>query len=190
MRNRISGLKTPRILLFVMGVIQGKILKTAGIDEKSGLISASYITAKVNLYNEFSNRQLIILENATKALRTKCNQERREADCLEEEIKWIPIISNPTTVSEKRDKTAYDKRRSELYAKLQKHEAAIVEQESKINSAELNCREELDAIANALRSRMVSFTHGVLAGRGLLAEHYIPQIGYDRAFELYEAAHA
>lgn len=64
----IKGLRTPRILIWFLGLFHGKILRAGTIDPDSKLLCGSYITAKSKLYKEYCHKRVGVLEEELKNL--------------------------------------------------------------------------------------------------------------------------
>jgi hypothetical protein len=162
----IKGLYVPRIIVFLIGLFQGRVLKTAGIDEKTGQITSSYIAAKIGLYKEYANYMLQGLEQNTKALRAENASLMAKETLAEAELAVINDKASEKKVDSGKDQTYSDvKSREMIHEKREERRNAIrkvdlkkqletlrisrAENQGKINSAELYCREELDAKSNA-----------------------------------------
>lgn len=71
----MKGLRTPRIFLWILGLIHGKILHTGGLDPETGTITSGYITGQIKRFRNAC---------VTRGERTeeKLAKEWAEADCL------------------------------------------------------------------------------------------------------------
>lgn len=66
---KIKGMRVPGLFIWLHGFFQGRITKTATVDEETGWISSSYITSKHKLFNELSAKRVKKLEQELKAVR-------------------------------------------------------------------------------------------------------------------------
>ena len=46
----MKGLRTPRIFLWILGFIHGKVLHTGGLDPETGTITSGYITGQSDVF--------------------------------------------------------------------------------------------------------------------------------------------
>lgn len=192
-KPRIKGLRIPRILVFILGFFHGKVLKTAVIDEDTGLISSSYVSSKRGQYNEYANLKLQNLENNTKAFRSEKERKRMEEVIKLEQLREITekelAYKDLTDKNSKREARKNAACRVETNRQVEELRISQAELESKIKSMELHCREELDANTNALYSLLASYAHGALIGERVAIDNCLPRIKYDDAFDLYYQSH-
>ena len=186
-KPKLRGLHVPRLFIWLMGFIHGRILKTAALDPDSGVICSGYVTGKCRLYNEVSSKRVESLEYELKGVRAEAASLMTEESLLRCRIRDYPAEKKPVTVNERRsesrtraEKSAAAGRRSEIIRRL-------VEIDGRIRSCELAAREELDAIAGALQSRFSTYAHGVTLRP--VTDKHIPAVSYETSFELYRAAH-
>lgn len=66
---KIKGMRVPGLFIWLHGFFQGRITKTATVDEETGWISSSYVTSKHKLFNELSAKRVKKLEQELKAVR-------------------------------------------------------------------------------------------------------------------------
>lgn len=184
---KIRGMGVPRLFIWTHGFFQGRIIKTAGIDEETGYICSSYVTGKSKLFNELSSNRVKQLEQELKAVRSEAFDLMAQDAQIRKNLDEDTAGDSPSTINEKRNagrcasrRASYSKRHEEIVQRLG-------EIDSKIRSCELNAKEELDATASALQSIFSTYAHGMLFRP--IQSKFIPPVEYRYCFELYQESH-
>lgn len=184
---KIKGMRVPRIFIWILGFFQGRIIKTATVDEETGYICSSYVTSKCKLFNELSSNRVKQLEQETKAVRAEAFDLMAQDARIRKNLDEDTVGGSPSTINEKRNAGRCASRRTSYL----KHHEEIVQRlgeiDSKIRSCELNAREELDATSSALQSIFSTYAHGMLFRP--VHSKFIPPVEYKYCFDLYKESH-
>lgn len=184
---RIKGMRVPRLFIWVHGFFQGRIIKTAGVDEETGYICSGYIEGKRKLFNELSSNRVKQLELELKAVRAEAFDLMAQHAAVSKNLVEDVINEKPSTIDERRDAERCNSRRAEYSKHYEEIIKRLGEIDSKIRSSELNAKEELDATASCLQSIFATYGHGMMLHP--IQSRYIPPVEYDYCFQLYDEAH-
>ena len=101
---KIKGMRVPGLFIWLHGFFQGRITKTATVDEETGWISSSYITSKRKLFNELSAKRVKKLEQELKAVRVESfNLMLKESELRKKlEKNFVEIDSECSDIDKKR----------------------------------------------------------------------------------------
>ena len=182
-KKKLKGLKVPRIFIVLLGFIHGIIFKIASIDPDSGYISSGYITEKRRCFNELSNCMVADMVDELKAVRAEASKLMKDEARIRKNIEETALPENGMTVREKRACIEAAKKRAEYTRKYDETVDRLVEIREKINSRQLQCREERDSVSNALQSRFACYGRGMLLKQ--IPERMIPPVEYEKCFDLY-----
>lgn len=188
---KIKGMRVPGLFIWLHGFFQGRITKTATVDEETGWISSSYITSKRKLFNELSAKRVKKLEQELKAVRMESfNLMLKESELRKKlEKNFVEIDSECSDIDKKRTIRSFQEQRVEDKKEYQEVIKRLGQIYSKIESSELNAREELNATASAIQSMFSIYGQGMLYRLGPVQDKMIPPIDYDRSFDLYIDTH-
>lgn len=171
---RCKGLRIPRPAIFLYGFLNGRF-KTAGVDRGTNLLNSAYIHGHGFLYHELCRRRIAQLERDLSPVYA-------EADKLMAELEALPDLSPrawgeegesngqlPASAAEAQSCRITARRTAQIGAlrnKTIQRRREIVDRLLEIRnqtaSCELSCAEELEAVAEALKSRFCTYGHGVL----------------------------
>jgi len=176
----IKGLKVPRIFLFTMGILHGRIMKSAGLDPDTGYIRSSYITGKLEALNDLCARQVKQMENELKAVWAEADGLLLAMDAARPDPENAPG-ANPRELArataKKQQFAAQNTQRLEQLSAIH----------SKIRSREVNFWASLDSVASILKSNFSTYGHGVLLSS--VSGDQLPPMTYEEHFAPYERAH-
>ena len=184
---RIKGMRVPRVFIWLHGFFQGRIIKTAGVDEETGCICSGYVEGKRRLFNELSSNRVKQLELELKAVRAEAFDLMAQYASVKRNLTTDIMADKATTIDEKRVAERCASRRADYTKHYEKIIERLGEIDSKIRSSELNAREELDATASCLQSIFATYGHGMMLHP--IQSRYIPPVEYDRCFQMYAEAH-
>ena len=178
---KIKGMCVPGLFIWLHGFFQGRITKTATVDEETGWISSSYITSKRKLFNELSAKRVKKLEQELKAVRVESfNLMLKESELRKKlEKNFVEIDSECSDIDKKRIIRSFQEQRVEDKKAYQEVIKRLGQIYSKIKSSELNAREELNATASAIQSMFSIYGQGMLYRLGPVQDKMIPPINYD-----------
>ena len=161
---KIKGMRVPGLFIWLHGFFQGRITKTATVDEETGWISSSYITSKHKLFNELSAKRVKKLEQELKAVRMESfNLMLKESELRKKlEKNFVEIESECSDIDKKRVIRSFQEQRVEDKKAYQEVIKRLGQIYSKIKSSELNAREELNATASAIQSMFSIYGQGML----------------------------
>ena len=184
---KIKGMRVPGLFIWLHGFFQGRITKTATVDEETGWISSSYITSK----HKLSAKRVKKLEQELKAVRMESfNLMLKESELRKKlEKNFVEIESECSDIDKKRVIRSFQEQRVEDKKAYQEVIKRLGQIYSKIKSSELNAREELNATASAIQSMFSIYGQGMLYRLGPVQDKMIPPINYDRLFDLYIDTH-
>lgn len=184
----VKGLRTPRILIWLLGLLHGKILRTGTIDPDTNLLCGSYITSKTMLYKEYCHKRVGMLEAELKGLYIKVSSLLLSYETLQNRLSVLNSkTSSPESNQEKRlaQQVAYD------HSNAAKQKNDVVMQMAEIyeviRSKEISCTEELAGTAEALHSRFATYAHGMLL-RPVL-QKTIPRLEHEGCLTAYQLLH-
>ena len=182
---KIKGMRVPGLFIWLHGFFQGRITKTATVDEETGWISSSYITSKHKLFNELSAKRVKKLEQELKAVRMESfNLMLKESELRKKlEKNFVEIESECSDIDKKRVIRSFQEQRVEDKKAYQEVIKRLGQIYSKIKSSELN------ATASAIQSMFSIYGQGMLYRLGPVQDKMIPPINYDRLFDLYIDTH-
>lgn len=184
---KIKGMSVPRIFIWFRGFFDGRILKTAGIDEETGYIYSSYITGKDKLFKGLSSNRVKQLEQELKAVRAEAFDLMVEDAQIRKKLDEDVVDDSPTSIDEKRNAGRCVSRRKEYRMHREELIQRLGEIDSKIRSCELNAKEELEATASVLQSIFSTYAHGMLFRP--VQSKFIPPVEYEDSFDLYQESH-
>jgi hypothetical protein len=180
---KLKGLRVPRIFIWILGVIHGKLLKTATIDPNTNYVSSSYITGKIKLFSELTAKYINRLEYELKAVRTEASELMVEEAILSKEIEELPELEVPITIQQKRDFKRITTQKEGMQKRHQEILNRLVEIDAKVKSREMCVKEALEATAKNLQSCFSTYGHGVML-QPIFTEN-IPPVDYETSFETY-----
>lgn len=178
--NTLKGLKTPRILLFALGFLHGRAMKSAALDPESGRIRSSYITGRMDALNSFCAQQVRQMETDLKAVWA-------EADNLLLSLRMTQTDPAPTPEGSQRELAQAEARKQQAAAESSQKLKQLSDIHNKIRSREVSFWTGLDTAASTLRSKLSAYGHGVTLGP--VTEDQIPLFTYDEHYGPYELAH-
>lgn len=182
---KIRGMGLPRLFIWILGFIHGRILKTAAVDPETGYICSAYVTSKCKLFNEQSLNRIRKLENELKAVRAEAFDLMAEEAQLRKRLEEDIIDKPPSSINEKRNAGRCAARHDGYIKNHENNVRRLAAIDAKIRSCELQAREELDATAAALESRFATYGHGMLFCP--VQSSLIPPVEY--SFQLYQESH-
>lgn len=182
---KIKGAWIPSFFIWILGLIHGKILKTAALDS-DGQITSSYVTGKLKLFRELAAQRMRDLEQELKAVRVEASRLMAEEADLHHNHQ-IPDVSDASSIQARRNNRRRNIQKASLLACRKEILARLTEIDGKINDCELLARDDLDAAAALLQRRLSTYAHGVL----LRPVHLdlIPPFEYEESFDSYYQAH-
>lgn len=196
-KPRCKGAWVPRPITFLHGFLNGRF-KTAGVDQETQLLNSAYIHGQVFLYGELCKRQMVRLECKLSAAYT-------EAGALIAELAALPAPppfggddrsggTLPASAAEAQCRRLAGKKaaqasalRSRTAGRRQEILIRLLELRDRTASRERICTEELEAAAEALKSRFCTYGHGVLLKP--VRTWNIPEVDHSRYLENYRAEH-
>lgn len=197
---RCKGLWVPRPVLFLYGFLNGRF-RTAGVDRETEVLNSAYIHGHGFLYRELYRRRIAQLERNLSPVYAEADKLMAELDALPD----LPLGTCgkegesggqlPKSAAEAQSRRLAAKRIAQMDAlrnKTVQRRREIVDRLLEIRnqaaSCELSCAEELEAVAEALKSRFCAYGHGVL----LKPIHIrnIPEMDCGGYMEHYRAEHA
>lgn len=183
---KVKGLRVPRFLLFLLGLLHGKLLKTAAIDPATETISSSYISGKQKAFGEYCAQMLRNMENELKAVRGEAAALFTEEADLRRQLGDIPT-DTPSGIQGKRQMRRSGNQKRRLEARHNEIIQRLMEIQTKLRSRELMVREEMTATASAIQSVFSSYGHGAL----LIPFYgtYIPAVTFEEYFSMYQETH-
>ena len=184
---KISGMGVPRIFIWLLGFMHGRILKTAILDEETGYICSSYVATKCKLFEEFAYNRVKQLEQELKAVRVEAFDIIGKESQIQKKLAEDIMEKEPSSINEKRDAKRCASRRASYKKMHEEHIKRLGEINAKIRACELNAKEELDATISAIQSRFGTYAHGMLCRPVKIS--FLPPIQYSHCFELYEKSH-
>ena len=184
---KIKGMSVPRSFIWIHGFVQGKIFKTADIDEETNWICSGYVTGKCKLFNELSSNRVKQLEQELKAVRAEAFDLMAQEVQIRRKLNEDTVKTTPSTINERRNAGRCASRRAEYIKRHEKIIQRLGEIDTKIRSSELNAREELDATASALQNIFATYAHGMMFHP--VQSKFIPPVEYEHSFEMYQEAH-
>lgn len=184
----IKGLRTPRILIWLLGLLHGKILRAGTIDPDSNLLCGSYITSKSKLYQEYCYKRIGMLEEELKGLRIESSCLMFEDDTLQAQLSALVVDTAPAESNQqKRIAARTSAIRSSALARKDAVLRRLSEISEEIRSKEMACSEELAATAEALQSRFSTYGHGMMLRP--VFQKVIPPLEYEKCLRSYQQLH-
>lgn len=184
----IKGLQTPRILIWLLGLLHGKIMRAGTIDPDSNLLCGSYITSKSKLYKEYCHKRIGALEEELKGLRTEASCLMFENETLQGQLSTLVVDTAPAESNQQKRIAARTATvRSSALARKDAVLLRLSEIGEEIRSKEMACREELAATAEALQSRFSTYGHGMLLRP--VFQKAIPPLEYEGCLRPYQQLH-
>lgn len=184
----IKGLRTPRILIWLLGLFHGKILRAGTIDPDSNLLCSSYITSKSKLYQEYCHKRIGVLEEELKNLRTEASCLMFENKTLQSQLSTLVVDTTPAESNQqKRIAARVATLRSNALSRKDAILLRLSEISEEIRSKEIACSEELAAMAEALQSRFSTYGQGMLLRP--LFQKLVPPLEYERYLRPYQQLH-
>lgn len=184
-KPKIRGIRTPRWIIFAMGFINGKILKTAGLDFETGLINSSYIIAKTKAFESYCHDRIAIMEETMGIERDNARKQMIEDQALCLKLKKVENEESfPTTIGTR------DYERQKCFEKdiilrrtmITKDLSAIL---NNLNKEESVLVEEFQSMARKIESLFVTYANGMLLKS--VSEKHIPNLDYVNVFDEYHA---
>ena len=175
----MKGLRTPRLLIWMLGFFHGKIIRTGGLDPVSNTLSSGYVTRQIKCFRE------------------ACTACRKEAEKklvhvwpkAQEKLMEYAAVSAALAASgggyDGGGGSAHDKRAAEQTARayaagLEKRQTILkelCEVSNQIKSEEKMARARMEATAERLLSVFATYGHGLLLKPVHL--HHLPQLQYE-----------
>lgn len=206
---KLKGLKTPKLFLFILGFINGR-MKTAAVDSERGNLTSAYIHRKVCLFGKLCHDRVIRLDRALSDMRTEAESLILELNrlvvppqyCINDtEIHTCVAAKHPNSFSaaqadraaaanaEKAAQAASQRKqeRENILARRAWIIHRLIAIREKLALEERTCTEELAATADALRTCFCAYGHGALLKP--VTPAYIPPIEYRCHLDSYRADH-
>jgi len=186
---KLKGLHTPRCLIFLHGLIDGRA-KTAELDPESKILTSAYVSGRIFLFDELCCKCAAKLENELNVVRTEAETLIQTLADLPEpptdKAAAVPMVSE-TSVQAQACRAAaasaanLEQTKKSLMAQRQECVNRLIELRSRLALAENICNARLTATADALRSRLCTYARGVLLKP--VYEDYIPAVGNDKLLD-------
>ena len=184
---KMKGIGVPRIFIWILGLLHGRIFKTAALDSETGYICSSYITGKCKLFHGLSASRVKLLEQELKAVRSEAFQLMTQEAQIRKSLDKDVVGDAPDSINEKRNAARCAARRASYIQCHEENIRRLGQIDSKIRSCELNAREELDVTASELQSLFATYAHGMLLRP--VQSRCIPPVEYNHCFDLYQESH-
>ena len=174
----MKGLRTPRLLIWMLGFFHGKIIRTGGLDPASNTLSSGYVTRQIKCFGE------------------ACTACRKEAEKklvnvwpkAQEKLMEYAAVSAALAASggyvggngSAQDKRAADQAADAYAARLEKRQAILKELcalSNQIHSEQNQARARMEATAERLLSVFATYGHGLLMKPVYL--HHLPQLQFE-----------
>lgn len=186
----MKGLRTPRIFLWILGLIHGKILHTGGLDPETGTITSGYITGQIK---RFRNACVSRRERTEE----KLAKEWADADCLlidlgtiTDSLKHTSNCQESANESTSAQARAREKAAS-VRASREAERLAILKRLADISNtirSELDqAHDQMEATAEMLLSTFSCYGHGLLM-KPVFA-HDLPTVIYEDCVEQIPKSH-
>ena len=185
----VRGMNVPRLLIWTRGLIHGKMLHSAGQDDRTQALISSYITGQTRRFREECSSCMTKVEDHLKNVWT-------EADAL-----LIDLAHTRTTLTAKsgivpvtpvnNDQLRAQEREAQRSAALQEEQQAALKRLSvirnMISSEVLMARNRMESTSERLLSTFSAYGHGVLLKP--IRKEFMPEISFDEFVTRYMQSH-
>lgn len=174
---KVKGLHTPRLFLWMKGLLDGKLLHTGGLDPTTGMLSSSYITGQIARFQTACAKRMAVADEKLKPFWA-------EADRLLIDYANLPMAApawdnNTKAGSESNTMARMREKNEKMKASREAERITIVKRLTDIGNMILAERvqvdEEIEATAKQLSSTFAAYGHGLIFKP--VFDHMLPTIG-------------
>ena len=179
------GLRTPRPLACLLGVLHGRLEKTAAVNPENGQLMSGYIEQKQRRLDENAAAAVVALECGLRNIRMEMFQLLSEERALQRQLE--ALLEESQLESDRRQADCIRRQRTALQNRLDRVGARLLFLRKTISSRELCCTERLMQASARLQRLLAAYAHGALRCPATAA--HIPPISVGGAFTAYQSAH-
>lgn len=179
------GLRTPRVLVYLLGRYHGRITKTAAVDPNTGRLVSGYAEVKRRQLAENAAEAVVDLELGLRSTRTEAHRLLAEKARLQQRLAALPEDGQPE--NDLRQAERLRQQKAALHTRLDQITARLQELCTLIASRELCCTERLEQAAHRLQRLLAAYTHGAM--RGPITAECVPPVEPGDALAGYHAVH-
>lgn len=150
----VKGINTPKLILWIMGYIDGKIMKTGGLDEKQ-VITSGYVSGQTKRYNSAVLTRIKELEQSLAPVWSKADTLLVEWDSISAEYDSSLLDNDPKSGPQARKLKKLKLAKKNILMELAHVESQIL---CNGNSAQ----KEIQATKEALIAGFSSYGSGLL----------------------------
>lgn len=159
----VRGLHTPRILVWFLGLLHGKILHTGGLDPDNEKISSAYISGQIKRFHKACDCRL---DRARKRLFNDWGTAEKllidYGNVYNAIVELDGKKSIPATAAEARTAEVGEQKRGALNDRLTSIRKSLASIANTIRSEMDNVRDQMDATSDLMLSVFASYGHGLL----------------------------
>ena len=159
----VRGLRTPRILVWFLGLLHGKILHSGGLDPDNEKIGSAYISGQIKRFRKACDCRL---DRARKRLLNDWGTAEKllidYGDVSHAIAELDGKRSVPATAAEARAAEANELQRGVLNGRLTSIRKSLAEIANNVRSEMDNVRDQMDATSDLMLSVFASYGHGLL----------------------------